>query len=95
MEKSKLTELYDILEEIGKSMFSPNNNIKFYCDFDYDLFHIQLFIENPKNNSTYVRCYINEDDLNDFTNIDHIKIFAYELVLSCVLVVNRKIINKE
>lgn len=91
MKKNKLIELYNILEEIGKVMFLPDNNIKFYCDLNIDLFRIQLLIENPKNNGAYVRCYIDEDQLNDCSNTDDIKIFAYEEVLSCVLVVNRKV----
>lgn len=95
MKKNKLIELYNILEEIGKVLFLPNNNIKFYCDLDVDYFRVQLFIENPKNNGAYVKYYINEDDLNDCINTDDIKIFAYETVLICVLLVNREIITDE
>lgn len=95
MKKNKLIELYNILEEIGKVLFLPNNNIKFYCDLDIDLSRIQLFIENPKNNGAYVRYYINKDDLNNCINTDDIKMFAYESVLTCVLVVNREVVTNE
>lgn len=90
MEKNIVIELYNILEEIGESMFLPDNDIKFYCDLNYDSLRVQLLIVNPKNNNAHNRCYIDKDNLNNSMSTEELKIFAHKLVLSSVLEVTKE-----